>query len=70
MELQKDLLPLLACPRCHGPLESLEENTLVVGLRCNACVVVYPVRENIPVMLTDEAIAVEQWDQGIRQAKL
>lgn len=70
MELQKDLLPLLACPRCHGPLESLEENSLVVGLLCNACGLVYPVRENIPVMLTDEAIAVALWNQGVRQVKV
>lgn len=69
MQLQKDLLQILACPRCHGSLTSVEESTITVGLRCDTCNEVYPVRENIPVMLTEEAIAVDAWNQGIRQAK-
>lgn len=66
MELQKDLLQILACPRCHASLNSVEENNAIVGLRCEACSLVFPVRENIPVLLTDEAIPLAQWNQGTR----
>lgn len=69
MELQKDLLQILACPRCHGALAPIEEGSTIIGLHCVACALVYPVRENIPVMLTEEAVAMDKWAQGIRQVQ-
>lgn len=69
MELQKDLLQILACPRCHGELEPVEEGGSIIGLHCAACALVYPVRENIPVMLTEEALTMDKWAQGIRQVQ-
>lgn len=66
MELQKDLLQILACPRCHASLHPVEESAALTGLRCDACALVFPVRENIPVMLIDEAIPLAQWNQGTR----
>lgn len=66
MELQKELLQILACPRCHASLNSVEENNTIVGLRCEPCALIFPVRDSIPVMLTDEAIPLAQWDQGTR----
>ncbi|MBE1425354.1 uncharacterized protein YbaR (Trm112 family) [Desulfomicrobium macestii] len=64
MALNKELLQILACPKCKGDLELIGQEE---GLKCAACDVVYPVREEIPVMLIDEAIAVEKWDQGVRE---
>lgn len=64
MALNKELLQILACPKCKGDLELLAQEE---GLKCGACALVYPVREEIPVMLVDQAIAVEKWDQGVRE---
>lgn len=56
MALRKELLDILACPKCKGDLDYWEpENRLI----CTACKLAYPVREGIPIMLIDEAIAVE-----------
>lgn len=52
MALSSELLKILACPRCKGEV-LLRENE--DGLVCNACRLVYPVRDGIPVMLADEA---------------
>lgn len=64
MALNKELLRILACPKCKGDLELLAQEE---GLKCSACAVVYPVREEIPVMLIDEAVPVVKWDQGVRE---
>ncbi len=66
MALNKELLQILACPKCKGGLEPLPQEE---GLKCAACGLVYPVREEIPVMLIDEAIPVEKWDQGVRESR-
>ena len=64
MPLNKELLQILACPKCKGGLEPLPQEE---GLKCTACGLVYPVRDEIPVMLIDEAIPVDKWDQGVRE---
>jgi uncharacterized protein YbaR (Trm112 family) len=64
MALNKELLQILACPKCKGGLELLPQEE---GLKCAACGLVYPVREEIPVMLVDEAVPVDKWDQGARE---
>lgn len=51
MELAKELLEILACPKCKGPLRH-EEGCLV----CRACGLKYPIRDGIPVLLVDEAV--------------
>ena len=56
MTLSKDLLDILACPQCKGPVVVDENHT---KLTCIACRVAYPVRDDIPVMLIDEAQPVE-----------
>lgn len=53
--MNKELLHILACPRCHGPLELLTDGDLDRGLTCAACAVLYPIRDGIPVMLVEEA---------------
>lgn len=63
MPLNKELLDILACPACRGELTLLDGEE---GLRCPACAVVYPVRDEIPVMLVEEAVAAEDWERGER----
>jgi len=59
MDIQKELLEILACPRCRGQLEAL--GSPLEALCCHACAVVYPVREGIPVMLIEEALPLDAW---------
>jgi uncharacterized protein len=54
MALDKELLDILACPNCRGDVEYREEEDLVVCI--GKCGYRYPVRDDIPVMLVDEAI--------------
>jgi uncharacterized protein len=47
------LLEILICPNCRGDVEYVESEQLIV---CRGeCKYRYPVREDIPVMLIDEA---------------
>lgn len=50
--IPQDLLEILVCPACKKPLV-LKTNP--EALKCNACNRVYPVRDNIPVLLIDQA---------------
>ena len=52
MTLSPDLLALLVCPKCKGELEYRADEQVLV---CPACRLAYPVRDDIPVMLVDEA---------------
>ncbi len=64
MALNKELLNILACPTCKGELQLLGKEE---GLACEKCAVVYPVREEIPIMLVDEAVPQSDWDAGARE---
>lgn len=46
------LLEILVCPVCKGPLDFRKANQELV---CKACRLAYPVRDDIPVMLEEEA---------------
>ncbi|MBN1780630.1 Trm112 family protein [bacterium] len=50
--LSQELLDILACPKCKGDLEYKKEDDQLI---CNACRLIYHIREDIPVMLIDEA---------------
>jgi uncharacterized protein len=50
--LSHDLLNILACPSCKGKLTLLDVDK---GLLCSLCGLKFPIREEIPVMLLDEA---------------
>ena len=52
MAIDQALLDILACPKCKGEVAMTEEND---GLVCNACRLVYPITDDIPVMLIAEA---------------
>ena len=62
----EELLQILACPRCLGGLEALPSTAAAEVFFCPTCAVVYPVRDDIPVMLVEEAISREDWDGGRR----
>lgn len=52
MAISKDLLEILVCPLCKAELELKQDEN---GLKCTQCKRVYPIRDDIPVMLVDEA---------------
>lgn len=54
MALSRELLEILACPKCKGDIKLTENED---GLFCEKCKLLYPIRDGIPVMLIDEAIA-------------
>lgn len=54
-DLPDDLRALLVCPRCRGPLADEAES-----LRCDACLLRYPVHNGIPVLLVDAAEPVKR----------
>jgi uncharacterized protein YbaR (Trm112 family) len=53
MAISKELLDILACPKCKGDIHLNETSD---GLVCDACRLMYPIKDDIPVMLIDEAI--------------
>lgn len=54
MTISPQLLAILVCPKCKGELAYREAEQ---ALDCAACKLRYPVRDDIPVMLVDEAKA-------------
>jgi uncharacterized protein len=52
MPLSKDLMNILVCPKCKGTLVLNEKKD---GLICETCRLLYEIRNNIPVMLIEEA---------------
>lgn len=61
------LLAILACPKCRAPLELLSESSKDAGLACAPCAVVYPIRDDIPVLLIEEGVPRADWDNGTRE---
>lgn len=56
MPLNAELKEILACPRCKGGLEFHEDKH---EIHCLACKLVYEIRDDIPVMLVEEARPLE-----------
>jgi len=59
MAVSKELLDILVCPKCKG---SIYLNAAEDGLICDNCQLLYEIREEIPVMLIDEAKPLEKQD--------
>ncbi len=55
MAIGKNLLNILACPKCKGDLKLTEKED---GLICDRCKLLYPIRDGIPVMLIDGAMPI------------
>ena len=56
MPVDKELLDILACPKCKGDLKITEKEN---GLLCEACRLLYEIKDDIPIMLIDEAIKLD-----------
>jgi len=52
MTVSQELLDILVCPKCKGNIYLNEASD---GLICDACQLIYEIRDDIPVMLIDEA---------------
>lgn len=57
----QELLKILACPKCLGNLEIVPADSAPAGFLCPHCQLVYPIRDDIPVMLIDDAIPAHEW---------
>lgn len=56
MSISKELLDILACPKCKGDIYLNKKGD---GLICDACKLMYEIKDDIPIMLIDEAIKLE-----------
>jgi uncharacterized protein YbaR (Trm112 family) len=52
LAISKDLLDILVCPECKTPVTLTANGS---GLKCATCRRVYPIRDEIPIMLLEEA---------------
>jgi len=52
MAISQELLEILVCPQCKAPVHLKPDQS---GLKCEKCHRVYPIKDDIPVMLVDEA---------------
>jgi len=52
MAISKELLDIIACPKCKGDIHLNETED---GLICDRCKLLYEIKEDIPIMLIDEA---------------
>jgi hypothetical protein len=50
--LAPELLEILACPQCKGPLEYDTQNQQLI---CHSCRLKYSIINDIPIMLVEEA---------------
>jgi len=52
MALDESLLSCLVCPKCKGALALAPDES---GLDCSQCKLRYPIEDEIPILLTDDA---------------
>ena len=55
--IKKELMEILACPQCKGPVELQQEQDRIV---CRTCRLVFAIRDDIPIMLIDQSIPLAQ----------
>jgi hypothetical protein len=55
MELVQEVLDILACPKCKGPLQLVSDSLI-----CEACRLRYSIRQGIPVLLVEEAESLDE----------
>ncbi|MBW1615495.1 MAG: Trm112 family protein [Deltaproteobacteria bacterium] len=56
MQNNKNFIKNLACPQCKGQLYTEDKKN---GLVCKKCLLLYPIREGIPIMLKEQALTIE-----------
>lgn len=52
MAIDKELLEIICCPQCKGDIRLTENED---GFICETCKLKYPIKDDIPVMLVDQA---------------
>jgi uncharacterized protein YbaR (Trm112 family) len=52
VSVPQELLAILVCPKCKGDLDYRPAESVLV---CQTCRLRYPIRDDIPIMLIDEA---------------
>ena len=52
MPINKELLEILACPKCKGDIRLNDKGDSLI---CETCRLVYEIKDDIPIMLIDEA---------------
>ncbi|MGD2272696.1 MAG: Trm112 family protein [Desulfobacterales bacterium] len=57
MAIKQELLDILACPKCKGDIYL---NKTQDGLICDNCKLIYEIKDDIPIMLIDEAKPIEE----------
>lgn len=55
MRIDSGLLALLACPACRAPLRVDDHDPERQELVCTGCGLAYPVRDDIPILLIEDA---------------
>lgn len=61
MSISKELLEILACPVSKKPLELSGDGNFLI---CRESKLVYRIEDEIPIMLVDEAIPLEEWEKS------
>ena len=56
MAISKDLLDILACPKCKGDIHLNDSEDALI---CDSCKLLYQIKDDIPIMLVDEATKLE-----------
>jgi uncharacterized protein YbaR (Trm112 family) len=56
MPITKDLLEILACPKCKGNIRLSKDEAFII---CDNCKLLYRIDDDIPIMLIDEATKIE-----------
>jgi hypothetical protein len=61
LAVNQDLLDILVCPKCRGDLALTDAGD---GLICWSCRLKYEIKDDIPIMLIDEAVPLGDKDSG------
>lgn len=60
LNLMPDLLDFLVCPSCRGKLDYTDD---AQGMLCAGCGLVYRIEDDIPILLVEEAVSLEEWEK-------
>ena len=61
MKVTQEFVEMMICPACRGRVELKEDGS---GIRCVECRRVYPIRDDIPAMVVEEATIEDEESQA------
>jgi len=56
--INKELLDIIACPKCKGELLYNEKKNILI---CGNCKLVYEIEEDIPILLVEQAKSLDEY---------